>query len=154
MELFLFRHGSAESAEAAGGDENRALTERGRDDARAVARALKRAAAAPEIILTSPLVRARQTGDLLAQALEASSMSDDRLRPGLDLAALRELCSEQGCDRLLIVGHEPDLSTLARELTGARVKLRAGGVARIVLDAVAPDQGVLHWLLSADLLAD
>lgn len=154
MDLYVFRHGSAESAEAAGGEEKRRLTERGENDVRAVAQALKRAAVAPEIILTSNLTRAKQTGAILADALAVFSMSDDHLQPGFELSDFQELCSNHKHDRVLIVGHEPDLSTLIRDLTGARVKLSTSGVAAIALEDIAAGKGVLHWLLARHLLPD
>jgi phosphohistidine phosphatase len=153
MELYLLRHGDAQSADAAGGDEQRKLTERGERDTRAIAEALARAGAAPDLILTSPLVRARQSGAILAEVLGVPAEPEDRLGSGFGLGKLQDLCRERSHERLLLVGHEPDLSTLVRDLAGARVKLRTSGLARLDLETVEPGAAVLHWLLAADLLA-
>jgi phosphohistidine phosphatase len=81
----------------------------------------------PEICLTSPRVRARETAELACEALGVEVASEDRLSDGdfdpLELAA--------GLDEVLLVGHEPDFSTAVARLTGARVDLKKGGLAGV-----------------------
>jgi phosphohistidine phosphatase len=151
MELLLIRHGEAEPPQAAADDEKRELTEDGRQDVRSMAEVLLRAELRPEAIFTSPLVRARQTGDVLAQVLGVEARPDDRLRPGATLGGVQAVVNEGRVSRVLLVGHEPDLSTIVRELTGGRVKMRTSGVARVAADRIEPGAGVLLSLLSPDL---
>ena len=152
MELLLFRHGEAEPPQAAGTDEKRGLTEEGRRDVRSMAEVLLRAELRPEAILTSPLVRARQTGDILAQVLGVEARPDDRLRPGATLGGVQAVVNEGGVSRVLLVGHEPDLSTIVSGLTGGRVKMRTSGVARVATDRIEPGAGILLSLLVPKLL--
>ena len=73
MRLYLVRHAEAAPGEP---DELRSLTQEGREQARSLAQRLRDEDAAPAVILTSPLLRARETGDELARALEVESEPD------------------------------------------------------------------------------
>ncbi|MDH4179938.1 MAG: histidine phosphatase family protein, partial [Armatimonadota bacterium] len=95
MELYFFRHGDAGPAAVGTPDEARRLTERGRRETDAVAQVLHRVGLAPEVILTSPLTRARETGQILARVFGLSPQADDRLRPGCRLGAIQDLASDQ-----------------------------------------------------------
>jgi phosphohistidine phosphatase len=112
MRLFLVRH-----AEAAPGhpDELRPLTAAGREQARAVGERL--AAAAPSVVLSSPLLRARETAAAIARATGADLRVDDRLAPGATLVALLGAADGFG-EPLVVVGHQPDCGEIAAELTG------------------------------------
>ncbi len=119
MDLILLRHGKAETRNS-GGDAARALVEKGREQAHKAAKLLKRTHWLPDIVLTSPLVRARQTADefcesagipgAVIQGWLASGM-----RPQL---ALQELVAFREFKRVAIVGHEPDLSDLIQWVLG------------------------------------
>jgi phosphohistidine phosphatase len=152
MELYLFRHGEAESAGPAG-DDARELTAKGRNDVRRTAEALARAGSKPDGIYASPLVRARQTAEIAGQALGVAWQTDDWLRPGATLGQVQALLAAGQWQRVVLVGHEPDLSTIIGQLTGGRVKMRAGGVARVDSDRIEPGAGVLLLLTSPDMLA-
>ena len=136
--IWLLRHGDAEDEPpGAGGDAERRLTGKGEKQSRAAGRALKALGAELEACLASPKVRARQTAELACEPLGLEVELDDRLRGGGfdpdDLAA--------GRGDVLLVGHEPDLSDAIGALTGARVKLRKGGLAAL-------DGRLLHVLLT------
>ena len=130
MLLFLVRHAHAEKGDP---DDLRQLSERGRDEARRVARQLAEHDTPPTLVLTSPLLRARQTAELIAQAADAELRVDERVAPGLtpDLL-LTTLGDEQG--PVAVVGHQPDFSEIAFELTGSDPGFPTGGVAEIVVE--------------------
>lgn len=126
-ELLLFRHGiAAERADTradpgagadAGADAQRALTAEGRSRTRAVAAQLMRLGLGAERLVSSPLVRARQTGEIAVAAGLAPRLElDGALAPGGDPLPL---VWESSCSRLMLVGHEPDLGHLACRLLGA-----------------------------------
>ncbi len=125
MDLILLRHGKAEDFNKEG-DAARELVPKGREQARRAARLLKAADRLPEIVLTSPLIRARQTADefcetagmpgAVIQGWLACGMAPER--------ALEELAGFGEFKRIAIVGHEPDFSILVDWLLG----VTAGGV--------------------------
>jgi phosphohistidine phosphatase len=110
MKLLLIRH-----AEAASGDPDalRPLTPAGREAARALGRRLERL----DAVVTSPLLRARETGAELARATGAPAAVDERLAPGADAEAVREAVAGLG-DVVAVVAHQPDCSQIAAELGG------------------------------------
>jgi phosphohistidine phosphatase len=130
MLVFLVRHAHADKGDP---DELRALSERGRGEARAVARRLAEHETPPALVLTSPLLRARQTAEPIAQASGAELRADERLAPGLTPDGLvAALDDEPG--PVAVVGHQPDFSEIAFALTGTDPGFPTGGVAEIELD--------------------
>ena len=149
MELYFLRHGEAEPAAPGGTDDARQLTERGRQDTRLVAQALQRAGLRPEVILTSPLLRARQTGEALEEVFGVSARVEERLRSGCTLGDIQEVLADRPEARFVLVGHEPDVSRMVGRLIGdARVKMQTSCVARVEAEQVEPGGGTLIWLLS------
>jgi phosphohistidine phosphatase len=131
MRLYLVRH-----AEAAPGDpdELRSLTPEGREQARALGERLRDEEAAPAVILTSPLLRARETGDELARALDVESEPDDRLAPGASADDVRAAIEGRG-DQVVVVGHQPDCGQIAAALTGGpEPRFPAAGFVILELD--------------------
>jgi phosphohistidine phosphatase len=121
--IYLLRHGDAE--EGLGDDAARRLTLKGERQAEAAGRALAALATRPDACLTSPKVRAADTARLACGALEIAPEVTEELRGGsLDSTALAA-----GRGDVLLVGHEPDFSNEVARLTGAKVKLRKGGLA-------------------------
>jgi phosphohistidine phosphatase len=161
-ELLLLRHGIAEERSPARPDAGRALTANGRNRARAV---LERAASLglkADRLLSSPLTRAWQTGEIalaagLADALELAQA----LEPGGDPLPLLPawMPPSDSPRRLLLVGHEPDLGLLAARLLGAEpgaITLRKAGMALLRLppaDAGTSLAGTarLEWLVRPKL---
>lgn len=121
--IYLLRHGEAE--EGNGDDDARPLTPKGERQSRAAGEALAAMGAEIDACLTSPKVRAAATARLACEALALEPETSQELRGGpfdsLSLAA--------GRGDALLVGHEPDFSNEVARLTGARVKLRKGGLA-------------------------
>ena len=110
MRLYLVRH-----AEAAPGhpDELRPITPRGRIQARLVGQSLKDEH--PALVLTSPLLRARETGAAIAKETGAELRIEERLAPGADAAGLVEAVAG-GPEPVVAVGHQPDCSEIASAL--------------------------------------
>lgn len=121
--IYLLRHGDAEDGD--GDDAARRLTAKGERQAEAAGRALAELGTEIDACLTSPKVRAADTAKLACKALGIEPEIAAELRGGqfdsLGLAA--------GRGDVLLVGHEPDFSGEVARLTGARVKLRKGGLA-------------------------
>jgi phosphohistidine phosphatase len=134
QQLWLLRHGEAEPHDAKPDDE-RELTDRGRDQSRAAGRALSALELTFQLAFTSPKVRAADTATLACEALGIEAVTHDPLRSGFDRAEALALVHAAGADgRVLVVGHEPDFSQVVADLTGARIDLKKGGVAGVRLD--------------------
>jgi phosphohistidine phosphatase len=123
MKLYIMRHGPAEDVAASGRDADRALTAPGRERVRAVGKSLLEEDEAPHAILTSPLVRALQTAEIVAAATklgERGGAVETRreIAPGGDAYDLVREIVETRRKRTMIVGHEPDLSALVARLVG------------------------------------
>ena len=133
-QLWLLRHGEAEPHEARPDDE-RELTERGRGQARGAGRALAALELPFQLAFTSPKVRARNTAELACAELGVEPVVHAPLRSGFDLdGALELVYAAEEDQRLLVVGHDPDFTQVVRDLTGARIDLKKGGVAGVRLD--------------------
>jgi phosphohistidine phosphatase len=140
-QLWLLRHAEAEP-HGTRPDSERRLTERGELQARDAGVALERLGATFDAVLFSPKLRARQTAELTAagwtKAARALLRVHEPLASGFDAAqALEALASVSADGRLLLVGHEPDLSRVAGDLAGGRIDLKKGGLAALRLDGAA-----------------
>ncbi len=158
-DLYLIRHGLAEErGEAWPDDTRRPLTERGMARLRKEADALDRLGVAFDVILTSPLVRARQTAEIVAAGFSPrpSVTVADALAPGGTHAALLTALEPQSKRAAIaLVGHEPGLGELAARLVGTRrpIPFKKGAVCCIEVDAVPPDEpGTLRWFLTPKML--
>ncbi|HVW02748.1 MAG TPA: phosphohistidine phosphatase SixA [Planctomycetaceae bacterium] len=159
MKVWFVRHAEAEDADAAGSDSQRALTARGRRQFREVADWLLEHAGAPELILTSPLVRAVQTAQILAEAAELSEHDcriDERVAPGIAPQALIDAVMALGLKCVAVVGHEPDMSRCTSALIGGgSISFPKGGVTCIEFEGPpAVGAGSLRWMVTPRLLRD
>jgi phosphohistidine phosphatase len=155
IELVVLRHGHAgDSATWEGDDELRPLTEKGRRQAERVGRLLAAAGFVPDVVLASPLARARETAEIVADLLGVPVHLEPRLGEMVDLPVLERILEDAGSPgRPVIVGHDPDFSELVSELVGAPVPMRKGALARIDVERpLAPGTGELRWLVPPDLL--
>src|SRR5579859_7952669 len=123
MKLYVMRHGPAEDGAASGLDGDRALTPSGRERVRLVAKVLLDAEETPMRIVTSPLVRAVQTAEIVAITGEIGVRGGTvevrrEVAPGGDGAKLLERLALERAKRVMLVGHEPDLSALVNGLLG------------------------------------
>jgi phosphohistidine phosphatase len=112
MRLFLVRHAKAAPGSP---DELRALTRKGREQARELGERL--AAEQPEAVLSSPLLRARETAEAIARAAGVELRVDDRLAPGATAVGLLAALDGAG-ETVVAVGHQPDCGEIAAALTG------------------------------------
>jgi phosphohistidine phosphatase len=145
-ELWLLRHGDAEPA-GERDDAARRLTERGQGEASAAGAALARLSVEFDCVFTSPRVRARETAAPVGRALGLEPVVHEPLSGGFARDEALELLAGFGAEaKLLLVGHEPDLSQLVRDLTGARTEMKKGAVAGI---RIGRGEGELLVLLRA-----
>ena len=130
MLVFLIRHAHADAGEP---DETRTLSGRGHAEARAVAERLSRHDEPPVLVLTSPLLRARQTAEEIAHATSAELRVEAALGPGTSLSALRKTIGEE-TRAVAAVCHQPDCSHIALAATGSDPGFPPGGVAELRLE--------------------
>ncbi len=147
MKLYFLRHGPADWPDWQGRDDDRPLTEPGREEVRAVAQLLVRLKAAPDLILTSPLPRAAQTAAITAEHLGTKCLEEKLLMPGFGVAGLARLQEKYAGKCLMLVGHEDDFSLTVAALTSGRIRLAKAGVALVELEA--PERGRLRWLFTS-----
>jgi phosphohistidine phosphatase len=158
-ELYFVRHGlAAERGDAWPDDTKRPLTDEGISRMRKAARGLARLGVAVEIVLTSPLVRARQTAEIVAAGLDPrpSLVNVDSLAPdGTYAAVLADLEKHARKTRIALVGHEPMMGELAARLIGSRhpIEFKKGGICRIDVEDLPPaGPGDLRWMLTPKIL--
>jgi phosphohistidine phosphatase len=162
MDLLILRHGKAEDRGEGVADESRTLTKKGIRDIRKVARWMARSEVIPDVIVSSPLPRAKETAEIVADRIGYGGDVSlwDELAPGPDPAAVVARLGELGGASLpLLVGHEPQLSSLIALLIGAgadaRITLGKGGIARIgELSTLDGGTGGLQWLLTLRQIRD
>jgi phosphohistidine phosphatase len=146
-QLWLLRHAEAEP-HGTRTDSARRLTSRGEAQARAAGSALARLGVAFDAVLFSPKTRARQTAELAAERWSGPQRAllceHAPLASSFEVAQALEALAGQGADaRVLLVGHEPDLSGLIADLTGGRAEMKKGGLAVVRLEGVGGELAVL-----------
>ncbi len=156
MELLLLRHGKAAPHGEARADAGRELVAKGIQQSQACGKYLLATDLLPEIVLTSPLLRARQTADHFCQSAKLPGpVIQSWLAAGMhpDLA-LRELASFSDFKRICIVGHEPDFSSLIAWVTsseGGAIEMRKGAIA--LLELRPPSRrGTLRFLIPPQMM--
>ncbi len=155
MNLLILRHGKAEDHHVAG-DFSRALVEKGRQQARRAAKLLKVNGMLPEIVLTSPLIRARQTADEFCQSAGiAGALIQAWLACGMTAkTAMTELSAFRDFKCIAIVGHEPDFSKLVESILGAAsgsIEFKKGAIACLTVNPPSP-HGTLAYLIPPKLI--
>src|SRR4051794_7556447 len=139
--LWLLRHAEAEEGSP---DADRALTERGREQARVAGAALAALGVELDACLASPKVRALETAKIACEQLDGV---DVKLEPKLGGGPFDAEALAAGLgDEVMLVGHDPDFSMAVHDLTGAQVRLKKGGLAGI-------EKGELNVLLRPKELA-
>ena len=159
LQLYLIRHGVA----AARGpdypdDSKRPLTNKGIAALRRAARGLNALNVTFDLIITSPLVRTRQTADVISESLHGkpSVVASDSLAPaGTPAAVIQEIAKHHRKSKLALVGHEPNIGELAARLIGARapISFKKGAICRMDFDVLPPKGvGQLRWFLTPRIL--
>ncbi len=154
MKLYIVRHAEAIERSGTTPDASRYLTTKGRLAFRKIARRVRKAGIAPAVIFTSPLLRAVQTAEILAERLkhEGQVVVARKLSPGFDLQDLRSLLMGAGSpEEAAFVGHEPDLGLLAVTLLAVPggFPLRKGAVVAVEVDGSVP-KGTAKFLWRTD----
>jgi len=159
MRLYLVRHGIA--SDHIGGavtrDSERPLTEEGIAEMKLVARALTKINKKPDLILSSPLVRARQTAEIIADAFGVTVTLTDSLAPAGSAASIfKAINRHEGVNQAYLVGHEPDMGMLANKLLWAGLEcempFKKAAVMRIdVADMPPTSPGLLKWYMPPKL---
>jgi phosphohistidine phosphatase len=158
-ELYFVRHGLAEErGDAWPDDTKRPLSEDGIARLRKAARGLARIGVSVDVVLTSPLVRTRQTAEIVAAALDPrpSIVNIDSLAPdGGYAGVIADLEKHVRKSRIALVGHEPMIGELAARLIGSRhpIEFKKGAVCRIDVEDLPPaGPGQLRWLMPPKIL--
>lgn len=158
IQLYLLRHADAGDPMAWPGDDaDRPLSAKGRRQARRLGSLLADIGWKPDLILTSPKVRAAQTARIVGKAIDVAATEESRLASAFEVADVgRMLASHPDAKRVVLVGHDPDFSAVASTLTGAAIELRKGAIARIDLQDASPaaGQGALRWLIPPGVVPD
>lgn len=147
MKLYFLRHGIAQ--DLAPSDYERKLTAEGITKLEKSAKVIERLALDIDYIFTSPRVRTVETAQIVAQELKLSISVRDELNFQFSSHNLPELLN--GIDpsaNIMLVGHEPTFSTVIEALTGARIDMKKGGLARVDITRTNPLNGVLVWLIA------
>lgn len=153
MPLLFLRHGDAVESPHFH-DTQRPLSEAGRRQIQTVGRFLRAYRNELEIILSSPLVRARETAEIVRDALDLPAViTTDTLAAGASVRELFGFINGQHSHALLLVGHEPQLSSAISVLTGGddhfRVEMRKASLARVETEfPVKKGHAVLSWLVT------
>lgn len=159
MEIYLLRHGEAVEPGAPGvkKDFDRSLTSEGKRAVERAARAMRLMCVAPDLLLTSPFIRAKQTADITARVLKVRDhvAVADELAPGASQRRLvnRLRAADPPPKSVLLVGHEPYLSELVSVLlTGKRcavISLKKGGLCKLTTEKLRFGRCArLDWLLT------
>lgn len=162
MDLYVLRHGEAGKRLAAGSkDSERALTVAGAKEVEEIAEALAKLGIKPDIVVTSPLARSHRTAAIVAKKLKIKKdrLQDwDELKPEGSRTRLYErLAKFKPEASVMVVGHEPYLSTLVSELAfdgrKGRIVMKKAGLARIGITSFRPrPKGELRWLLTPKVM--
>jgi phosphohistidine phosphatase len=157
MICYFLRHGPAgDPAQWSGRDFDRPLTDDGRKRIMREAKTLAELSIELDAIVTSPLVRARQTAECVADELKLGNkmFEDRRVGPGFSPELLAEILEERrDADAVMLVGHEPSMSEVVSHIIGdARIQFKKGTVACVELSDPQSLIGELVWLASPNLL--
>ncbi|HKP59200.1 MAG TPA: phosphohistidine phosphatase SixA [Polyangiales bacterium] len=158
--IYLVRHGIAEDRSATGRDEDRELTQVGMDNLQRGAAGLAWLEVKPDAIWSSPLRRARQTAEILRNAIAPGLelVIEPGLRSEADVeVALERLQANATARALMLVGHEPNISALASALltgdvSAARMPFKPGSVLALEQTLPPSGRGTLRWFMTPEQL--
>lgn len=155
MELYILRHGIAVQRGTPGyPDDDRPLTEEGIEKMKAAAKGIARIADGFDVIISSPLVRALDTAKITAKAVNYKDeiVITELLIPGASMKSLFNFIQGFRKEKILIVGHEPQLGFISSKLIGSEdsvIVFRKGGLCRIdISNLTTGPKGVLVWNLT------
>jgi phosphohistidine phosphatase len=160
MKIFIFRHGEAvpKNDPAVASDPERVLVEEGIRRTRQSAEGLQKLGITPEIIFTSPWIRAKQTADIVGEVLGLPGVQEmDELAGDRSVEDVMRALSKQKYGEIMLVGHEPLLGDIAAYLlslsTGMQLDLKKSGACAVEVERIPPKSpGMLLWMMSAKQL--
>lgn len=157
MRCYFLRHGIAVDPQAwTGSDFDRPLTREGCERMEREARAIEGLALDLDRIVTSPLLRAKQTAAIIAERLDmaAGPIEDPRLGGGFNLECLGAILEAHAdAKAIMLVGHEPSMSaTIGRAIGGAAIELKKAALAGVELDDPSAPRGSLFTLIPPKVL--
>ena len=158
MELYVIRHAIAQPLGQKNNftDEKRALTSDGRERMREAAKGLRKIGVEFDLVMTSPLLRAVETAEILASALGLSKKEieqTENLTPGASIGELlAEIKRHAGAESIALIGHQPDVGEIISQIVQGNgslpIAMKKGGVCCInVIETVPTLRGKLVWLL-------
>jgi phosphohistidine phosphatase len=163
MKIYLIRHSNAVDPGTPGyeDDSTRPLTEKGRDKMDRIASALQVLGLKPDLIVSSPYVRARETAEIVAKVLKYKkdlAFCEELVPMGDADEVIGEINEKYNVDELVLVGHEPSMSTLIGTLTAGTpdlaLTMKKGGVCCLSADDLRTSRtAILEWLLTPKLLS-
>ena len=155
MEIYILRHGIAVERGTPGykRDGDRPLTQEGVEKMRKIAKAMREMGLQFDVIFSSPYVRAKATADIVAETLGENVTLTDSLLPEANPPELIDEINDEKPQRVLLVGHEPDLSALISTLIcgkrSADIELKKGGIAKLTAETLTYGKcATLNWLLT------
>ena len=160
MKIYLIRHGLAadRAPGAVHSDAGRELTDAGREETALMARAMKRLGVKPGVVLSSPLVRACQTADLLQETLGGERSVSAALMPGTTAQEVfKELSPLVTSEEIVLVGHEPDMGDVAAGFVRAGREfclpfVQTGVLCVSVSDVPPTMPGIIKWLMTPAMI--
>ena len=161
MQLYIVRHGIAIDREdpKSPPEAERYLTEEGIEKTKQVAKSVAALGVSADFLVSSPYVRALQTAEIFANALDYAKekiSKSETLLPGAEPSAFfRELAKQKEASCVFCFGHAPHVDDLLTAAVGAKqhiTEMKKGGVALVELRRVSPPSGRLVWLATPKLL--
>jgi phosphohistidine phosphatase len=152
MKVYFLRHGEADWPEWDRSDDERPLTKKGKKEMQRVAEFLADHEVDPAVLLSSPLPRAFQTAEIVAERMGMRVSEEPALAPGFDAKKLAALLKKYAGQDVMIVGHEPSFSGAIAALTGGQVRLAKAAVARVDVDDPDQMRGQLVWLITPKII--
>jgi phosphohistidine phosphatase len=156
VSIHLLRHADAGDPETWQGDDAvRPLSPKGVRQAERLGRHLVAAGFEPDVVLTSPKLRALQTAEIVGRALGIEPRTEEQLAGAPGLRELARILADGGSPRRpVLVGHDPEFSEMLAELTvSPSLRMKKGALARVdVRGHIGAGTGELRWLLPPDLL--
>lgn len=155
MRLYLIRHGIASERLGSGitRDADRPLTDQGKEEMRVVARGLAKLNVKPDVVLSSPLVRTRETAEILVAEFGCELKFTDALAPGVTAGSVwKSIARYPEADQIVLVGHEPDMGMLVSQLVFAgpefEMPFKKAGVCRVDVSDIPPTMpGTIKWFI-------
>ena len=159
MKVYLVRHGQAHGI--GGGiirDSERTLTDEGKDETGQVAKGLKTIGVSLDILVSSPLTRAKQTAEIFKSELGGQMEVSDSLAPAVDFSRLYRFLSKfPTANEIMLVGHEPDVGEVVKDLSVGGLEFRlpfpqAAVCCVEVADLPPTMSGTIKWMLTPSII--